>query len=104
MDGDFAVVKLGGSQYLVQKGDVVQCEKMSDDEGKKVKAKDVYLLKKGKKLDIGKPTVNGAEVEFEVVEHGRGKKLDIFKYKAKSRYRRRIGHRQQYTKLKVVKI
>lgn len=100
----FAVIKTGGKQYIVKEGDVLTIEKLAADKGGTVLF-EVKLVAEddGSKVDIGAPNLDRA-VTGEVVEHGRGKKIDVVKYKAKSRYRRRVGHRQPYTKVKITKI
>ena len=97
-----AVIKTGGKQYLVQEGDVISVEKLNVEEGKSLQL-ETLLKSEGDKLELGAPALS-AQVSAEVVAHGRGKKLDIVKYKAKSRYTRRNGHRQAFTKIKITKI
>ena len=104
MTKDFSIVKIGGRQYKVSKGDLVSVEKLDTEEGKKATFTDVFLSVKKGKVSIGVPAVKGAKVEAKVVEHGKGKKINIFKYKSKTRYRRRIGHRQPFTKMEITKI
>lgn len=102
----FAVVHIGGKQYKVREKDELQVEKMDVEEGKNVKIKEVLLVAEedGKTVKIGTPFVAGAHVECQVVEHGKGEKIRVFKMKAKKRYSRTQGHRQLYTELKVLKI
>lgn len=101
----FAVIKTGGKQYIVKEGQTVTIEKLEQDKGAKVSF-DVLLRAEedGSKVDIGMPNVSGAKVEGEVVEHGKDKKIDVIKYRPKSRYRRHTGHRQPFTKVKITKI
>ncbi len=102
----FAVIYIGGKQYKVQEKDELNIEKIDIKEGKNIKIKDVLLLSESgaKKLKIGTPFVKGAHVECKVLEHGRGEKIRVFKMKPKKRYSKLQGHRQPYTRLKVLKI
>lgn len=104
MSKDFAIVKIGRSQYQVTKGDVLTVEKLEAEEGKTVKFADVLLTFSKDKATIGQPTVKGALVEAKVLDQFKGKKMYINKFKAKSRYRKKIGHRQMYTKIEITKI
>jgi large subunit ribosomal protein L21 len=101
---DYAIVQTGGKQYRVQPGDTVRVESLSGDEGDTVELDDVLLVSRDGDVTVGSPTVPGARVTTEVVGQGKGKKVIVFKYKAKTRYRRKNGHRQHYTELKVVGI
>ena len=99
----FAVINTGGKQYKVAQGDVLKVEKISDTikVGDKVVFDQVLLVDDGATTKIGKPTVSGAKVEAEVTEIGRGKKVIIIKYKQKSRYFKKNGHRQPFTKVEI---
>jgi large subunit ribosomal protein L21 len=97
-----AVIKTGGKQYLVKEGDVLNVEKLDLKQGEQAKF-EVMLKIDGDKLEIGAPTLSGV-VTAEVLEQGRAPKIEIVKYKAKSRYTRRVGHRQPFTKVKIGKI
>lgn len=99
-----AVIKTGGKQYLVQPGDKIKIEKLDEKEGKEVNFSEVLLLEKSKKLEIGNPTVKNAKVSGKILSHGKGEKLIIFKYKPKKRYKRKIGHRQQFTEIEISEI
>ena len=101
---DYAVVQTGGKQYRVQPGDTVRVESLPGDEGDTIELDEVLLVSKDGAVTIGDPTVPGAKVTTEVVGKGRGKKVVVFKYKAKTRYRRKNGHRQPFTDLKVTDI
>lgn len=101
---DFSIIKASGRQFKVSVGDVVRFEKMEGKEGDKVVFDEVLLTSKKGKSKVGKPTVKGAEVEGKIMEHGRDKKVEILKFKAKSRYRRTMGHKQPHTKVKIIKI
>ncbi|HSH34658.1 50S ribosomal protein L21 [Schnuerera sp.] len=100
----YAVVETGGKQYRVQEGDVVFVEKIDTEEGEKIDLSKVLLVSKEDDLLVGKPYVEGAKVEATVLEQGKAKKIIVFKYKAKKNYRKKQGHRQPYTKLKIEKI
>lgn len=97
---------IGGKQYKVHEKDELEVEKIDVEEGKNVKVKEVLLVAEedGKTVKIGTPFVAGAHVECKVIEHGRGEKIKVFKMKPKKRYSKMQGHRQDYTKLKVLKI
>ena len=98
----FAIIRTGGKQYKVKEGQTLSVEKLPDDKGKIVFSE--VLLLGGEKVKIGTPTIPNAKVEATLVNHGKAKKVTVVKYKAKVRYRRKIGHRQQFTKVKIDKI
>ena len=100
----YAVIEACGKQYKVTKGDVVFFEKLDVEEGKKVTFDKVVLLSDEGKVEVGAPYVKGIKVEGKVVAHGKGKKIIVFKYKAKKNYRRKQGHRQPYTKVEITAI
>lgn len=100
----FAIIKTGGKQYVVRKGDVLDVEKLTDEEGKKLVFEDVLLVDDGKTTKVGEPLVEGAKVEAKLVEHGRGRKLHVIRYRAKSRHFRKYGHRQPYSKVEITSI
>ena len=95
----YAVVQTGGKQYRVAEGDVVKIEKLIAEEGDAVVLDSVISVVNEGEVLLGKPFVQGAKITAKVLEQGRDKKILVFKYKAKSNYRRRQGHRQSYTKL-----
>jgi large subunit ribosomal protein L21 len=97
-----AVIKTGGKQYLVQEGHVLSVEKLEAEPGQTVQF-EVLLTADGDKVKIGTPILP-TKLSAEVVAHGRAKKIEVVKYKAKSRYTRRTGHRQLFTKVKIGKI
>ena len=101
---DYAIVQTGGKQYKVQAGDTVRVEYLPGDKGDTIELDEVMILSRDGDVTLGNPTVPGAKVTAEVIEKGKGKKIIIFKYKAKTRYRRKNGHRQPYTELKVTGI
>ena len=97
----YAIVETGGKQYRVCEGDVISVEKLDAEVGTKVELDKVLLLGEGDDLKIGTPYIEGAAVTAEVVEVGKAKKVMIFKYKNKKDYRKKQGHRQPYTMLKI---
>ena len=100
----YAIIESCGKQYKVTEGDVVFFEKLEVEEGKKVTFDNVVLVSDDKKVEVGAPYVKGVKVEGKVVSHGKGKKILVYKYKAKKNYRRTQGHRQPYTKVEITKI
>ena len=100
----YAVIESCGKQYKVQEGDVVFFEKLDTEEGKKVTFDKVVLVSDDKKVEVGTPYVKGVKVEGKVAQHGKAKKIIVYKYKAKKNYRRTQGHRQPYTKVEITKI
>jgi large subunit ribosomal protein L21 len=100
-----AVIKTGGKQYLVKEGQTLNVELLKEEVGKTVEF-DVLLItdEKGEEVKLGTPLVSGAKVSASIVESGKGKKVSVIKYKPKTRYRRNVGHRQPYTKIKIEKI
>ena len=101
---DYAIVKTGGKQYRVHNGDVIRVESLPGYRGDVVELDDVLMLSTDDTVHFGSPTVQGAKVITEVVDRGKDKKIIVFKYKAKTRYRKKNGHRQLYTDLKVTDI
>lgn len=99
----YAVVKTGGKQYKVAEGDVLVVEKLEAEMGSVVSL-DVLMLVDGENVVIGKPVVADAKVTAKVVEHGKGEKIIVFKYKPKKNYRKKQGHRQPYTKLEILSV
>ncbi len=99
-----AIIETGGKQYLVNKGDKIKIEKLLGEAGSVVKFASVLFTSDDNNLQIGKPFINGAIVEGKVLKQGRGKKIHVLKYKAKSKYRRKIGHRQHFTEIEITKV
>ncbi|NLZ44659.1 MAG: 50S ribosomal protein L21 [Clostridia bacterium] len=97
----YAVVECGGKQYRVAPGDVITVEKLPQEEGQEVVLDRVLLLGGEEGVRVGKPLVEGAKVTAKVVDHGKAKKILVFKYKPKKNYRKRYGHRQPYTRLQI---
>jgi large subunit ribosomal protein L21 len=99
----YAVIKTGGKQYRVSEGTRLRVEKLPGAAGDKLQLDQVLMLG-GEKLTIGKPLVAGAKVDAEIVEQGRDKKVIVYKIRRRKRYRRKNGHRQPYTELKITGI
>jgi large subunit ribosomal protein L21 len=100
----YAIIESCGKQYKVAEGDVVFFEKLDVEEGKKVTFDNVVLVSNDSKVEVGAPYVKGVKVEGKVVAQGKGKKIIVYKYKAKKNYRRTQGHRQPYTKVEITSI
>ncbi len=100
----YAIVETGGKQYRVAEGQVIDVEKLSAPEGATVSLDRVLMVADGGDVRVGTPVVEGARVEATVLDHAKGRKIRVFKYKPKIRYRRRAGHRQSYTRLRIERI
>ena len=100
----YAIIKTGGKQYKVSEGDSIYIEKLDAAEGDSVTFEEVLSVVDGDTVKIGAPLVEGAKVTAKVEKNGKDKKIRVFKYKAKSNYRRRMGHRQPFTKVVIEKI
>ncbi|MFY9174024.1 MAG: 50S ribosomal protein L21 [Peptococcia bacterium] len=100
----YAIIETGGKQYKVQKGDILSLEKLNAAEGENVEITRVLAVVKDGEVVVGKPVVDGAKAVLKVLEHGKGDKVLVFKYKPKKNYRRMRGHRQPYTKVSVEEI
>ena len=99
-----AVIVTGGKQYTVSEGDILFVEKLNAEKNATVKFDEVLAILDGENSKIGAPVVEGAAVEAKVVKNGKGKKIDIIKYKAKKGEKKHIGHRQPYTKVEITKV
>ncbi len=97
-----AVIKTGGKQYKVAVGESIKVEKLTAEKGKTVKL-DTLLIADGDQLELGQPSL-GEKVEAEVLETAKGKKVTVVKYKNKTRYKKTVGHRQQFTAIKILNI
>lgn len=100
----YAIIQTGGKQYRVQEGDVLRVEKLNAEAGETVEVNQVLAVAKDGSLQVGSPVVEGAKAVLKVLEHGKGKKIIVFKYKPKKNYRKKQGHRQPFTKVVVEKI
>ena len=99
-----AIIVTGGKQYTVSEGDVLYIEKLNAEEEATVQFDQVLAVQDGENSKIGAPVVEGAVVEGKVVKNGKGKKIVVFKYKPKKNEKKKMGHRQPYTKVEITKI
>ena len=99
-----AIIVTGGKQYTVSEGDILFIEKLNAEENAVVKFDEVLAVLDGENSKIGAPVVEGAAVEAKVVKNGKGKKITILKYKPKKNEKKKMGHRQPYTKVEITKI
>jgi len=97
----YAVVNTGGKQYRVCEGDTFRIEKLAGEVGSPVSFDKVFMITDGEKVSLGNPVLENAKVVGHIVEQGKSKKVIVFKYKRRKRYRRKQGHRQQYTAVKI---
>lgn len=100
----YAIIETGGRQYKVNPGETIEVERLDVAEGNTVELDRVLLIADGERVVIGTPTVDGAKVVATAQGEGKGKKIIVFKYKSKVRYRKKTGHRQLYTRLVIDKI
>jgi large subunit ribosomal protein L21 len=101
---EYAIIKTGGKQYRVSVGDILDVEKLSVEPGSEIELEEVVAVSKDGKVSLGQPLVEGAKVIVQVHQHNKDRKVRVFKYKRKTRYRRTTGHRQPHTRLQVVEI
>ncbi len=99
-----AVIATGGKQYLVKEGDVIKVEKIDQEEGKKIEFDQVLMVNKEGEYIIGRPLVEKAKVTGKLLNQGKNKKIVVFKYKPKKKYRKKTGHRQPYSEVLIEKI
>ncbi len=97
----YAIVESGGKQYKAVEGATIDVDLLDVEAGQSVKFEDVLLVVEDEKVQVGTPSVKGAQVTSTVVDHIKGKKVDTFKYSPKKRIRVKTGHRQRYTRLKI---
>jgi len=100
----FAVVQIGGKQYKVQEGDIIFVEKLNCEEGETITFDDVLAVSKDDGFVVGSPTVEGASVSANIIKHGKDKKIYVMTYKSKKNEKKKMGHRQPHTKIKIEKI
>lgn len=100
----YAVIKTGGKQYRVVEGQMLKVETLNAEVGQAVDFSDILMVVDGDTIKVGKPHVDGASVKASVVEHGRGKKIHIVKFRRRKHSRTQMGHRQNYTQIKIDKI
>ncbi len=100
----YAVIKSGGKQYKVEKGDKLKVEKIDAEAGKDIKIDDVLMLVDGENVTVGTPMVKGAKVSATVESHGRGPKIKIVKFRRRKHHRKQMGHRQAYTEISITEI
>jgi len=99
-----AVIKTGGKQYVVSPGEKIKVEKIDLKEGSEITFPEVLLLEKEGEIEIGSPLVKGAQVIGKILKHGKGKKVIVFKYRPRTRYKVKKGHRQPFTEIEITKI
>ena len=100
----FAIIETGGKQYKVTDGDIIFVEKLDAEVGAEITLNTVKALSNGEKLEIGTPVIEGASVKAKVLNQGKDKKIYVMTYKAKKNEKKKIGHRQPYTKLQILSI
>ena len=100
----YAVIKTGGKQYRVEEGDVLKIEQLPDEVGQEIRFADVLMVADGDQVSCGTPILADVVVKAEVLEHGRHKKIRIIKFRRRKHYMRRMGHRQNYTQVKITAI
>ena len=101
---DYAIVETGGKQYTVRPGDTLQVEKLPHDQENTLELDRVLLLSRDGVVKVGQPVVEGASVRAEVIGDGKSRKITVLKFKPKVRYKRKTGHRQPYTQLRITEI
>ncbi len=104
MENVSAVIELGAKQYIVKPGDKIMVEKLNFKEGEEFKIDKILLFNNGEKVNIGKPFLDNVEIIATLIKQTKGKKIIGLKYKAKTGYRRRYGHRQKYSNIEIKKI
>ncbi len=100
----YAVIRTGGKQYRVAEGETFKVEKLNVAAGESIDISDVLLIANGEDINVGTPVIEGARVTAEVVNHGRGPKIKIIKFKRRKHHRKQMGHRQWFTELKITGI
>ncbi len=100
----YAVIATGGKQYRVSQGDTIKVEKLDVSEGDTVDFDKVLMVADGENVTVGAPYIEGGKVSARIKTHGRGKKIEIIKFKRRKHYRRQMGHRQSYTEIEITAI
>ncbi len=101
----YAIIETGGKQYTVSEGDIIRVEKIQAQPGENISFEKILFIKDDEgNVKVGTPYLSGSRVQVEVIDHGKAKKIRVFKYKRRKNYRRTQGHRQAYTKIKIEKI
>lgn len=100
----YAVIRTGGKQYRVAPGQVVRVERLEAAEGEQVEIDDVLMIADGDDVRVGTPRLEGGRVEAKVRSHGRGRKIEIIKFKRRKHHQKQMGHRQSYTELEITGI
>jgi large subunit ribosomal protein L21 len=101
---NLAIIESGGKQYIVSKESKIQVEKLDGEVGDTLKLDKVLMTADGSNVSLGKPYISGAAVEAKILRQARSRKVVVLKYKSKSKYRRKQGHRQSFTELEITKI
>ncbi len=99
-----AVIATGGKQYLVKEGDIIKVEKLEGQEGEKVNLDQVLMLEEDGDYQFGRPLIENSFVKGKILKQGRAKKIIVLKYKPKKKYKKKTGHRQSYTEIKIEQI
>lgn len=100
----YAIIQSGGKQYRVEPGAVVALERIPGEVGSRVELDKVLLVSDGTMVKVGSPTLSGAKVISQILAQTRGEKIDVFKFKRRKKYRRKTGHRQELTKVRIAEI
>ena len=100
----YAVIKTGGKQYKVAEGEYLKVEKLEGNEGDAIELDQVLMIADGANLKIGNPTIDGGKVTATIKSHGRGKKVEIMKFRRRKHHQKRTGHRQSYTEITITGI
>ena len=101
---NIAIIKTGGKQYIVSEGQKLKIEKLNQNEGDEFEFNEVLLFTNSKEIKIGQPYIDGVKVKAKVLKQGRGEKKIVFRYKNKTRYKKKKGHRQHYTEIQILSI
>ena len=97
----YAIIETGGKQYRVQEGDTLRVERMEGEPGQEILLDKILLVGKGEEVSVGAPFLEGARVRAEILSHRRGRKIRVFKFKRRKDYRKKQGHRQAYTGIRI---